>query len=151
MRHLASVVSVFLFTASVWAGTSKDTDVQPVVKFVTPVGPFKSSTDPKARIAFQVSNPGSKSVVLHVDRLDNAIFGLVVLNDRGERVPPIPPPPPPPGYAPRTLTLAPGKTVKFEQDLNVFSPPLPPGEYKARINPDSGVSSPDVWFRIGPR
>lgn len=84
----------------------------------------------------------------------SAILALKVYRDREapekRHLPTLPPPMPPrPGTESKhVVTLAPGKTLRFEHTLNMFSPALKPGRYWAEFRYRPGVKSPRVEVEI---
>ncbi|MGE0790105.1 MAG: hypothetical protein AB7S26_30810 [Sandaracinaceae bacterium] len=109
--------------------------------------PIPSSTS--GRLTFTVENRGPEPATIDLDQLGSAIFGLDVMDDSGNRIPTLPPGVPPLDYVPRTETLPVGGRHRFEVSLNAFSPPLPAGDYRARVSV-RGVTSTSVRFEIRP-
>ncbi len=75
-----------------------------------------------------ITNPGPDELVLHRGAVDLAVLALEVRDARDQRVPTIPPPVPRPEDA-EPIALAPGASLTRDYQLDVFSPPLPPGRY----------------------
>lgn len=118
-----------------------------VARFEAPAGPIASTTS--GELAYTLENRGPAAATVDLDVLGTAIFSLDVTDSSGQRVLTIPPGPPPPDYVPRRMTLAPGARRRFVLNLNVFSPPLPAGDYTAKIH-GTHIASETLHFRVSP-
>jgi hypothetical protein len=78
---------------------------------------FKNGTDREARIDKQI--------------ISTPILALDVLDAAGKVIPTIPPPIP--AAVQEFVVVPPGKEITRSYELNVFSPPLPPGTYRVRL------------------
>jgi len=118
-----------------------------VARFEAPSGPIASTTT--AELAYTLENRGPSAATIDLDVLGTAIFSLDVTDSSGQRVLTIPPGMPPPDYVARTMTLAPGARRRFVLNLHVFSPPLPAGEYTAKIH-GTRIASETLHFQVSP-
>ena len=118
-----------------------------VARFEPPSGAIGTST--RAQLAYVLENRGPTAATIDLDVLGTAIFSLDVTDSHGQRVLTIPPGLPPADYVPRRASLAPGARRRFELDLNVFSPPLPAGQYTAKIH-GTGITSETLQFEVSP-
>jgi hypothetical protein len=117
--------------------------------FERPTAPFATTTT-GASLAFSVQNRGTAPAEIDLDALGSAIFALEVHDANGQRMYTVPPGVPPQNYVARTATLAPGASRRIEVLLNVFSPPLPPGTYTARLR-NPRIEAEPIQFRVGGR
>jgi len=118
-----------------------------VARFEPPSHAIASTTH--AELAYSIENRGASPVTIDLDMLGSAIFALEVHHAAGAAVLTIPPGMPPADYTPRTEALAPGGRHRFVLDLNVYSPPLPAGEYTARVR-GTGIASETLHFTVSP-
>ncbi|HVV84075.1 MAG TPA: hypothetical protein VHE35_13460 [Kofleriaceae bacterium] len=75
-----------------------------------------------------ITNPGPDELVLTHGAVELAVLAVEVRDARDQRVPTVPPPVPRAEDAER-LVLQPGQTLERDYRLDVFSPPLAPGDY----------------------
>jgi hypothetical protein len=116
-----------------------------IARFEVPAGPLPVA---RAKLAFVVEATGPRPVTLPLDMLESAIFAFDLTDASGAPVRPIPPGVPPADYRPRTRELGPGEHARFEVELNVYSPPLAKGRYRARLSAITNIASDEVSFTI---
>ena len=106
---------------------------------------FETNAD--VEIKCRIQNVSTSPIQLDTFPLGSAILSVDVFDASGKRIPPIPPPMPPhPDDAHRYLKiLRPGRSLRETYSLYVFSPPLRPGTYTARMR---GIHSNEVTFTI---
>jgi hypothetical protein len=93
------------------------------------------------RLSVTVANHGATPLVLNKNVSTDAIRALRFFDADGKRVPTIPPSFPLEG----TITIAPGESKEFDYNLNIFSPPLKPGDYSIHV---SFVSADPIQWTI---
>lgn len=118
-----------------------------VAHFEAPANAIASST--RGQLTYVLENRGPDSSTVDLDMLGAAILCLEVTDSSGQRVFTIAPGMPPADYVPTAITLAPGARRRFTLDLNVFSPPLPAGEYTAQIH-GTGIASETLRLQVSP-
>jgi hypothetical protein len=90
------------------------------------------------RLLGMVGNSTEAPLEVDTFPLRSALLSLRVYDSAGKQVATVPPPSPPRDRAKMVRELKPGRVLRFEYDLNMFAPPLKPGEY-------------GVEFRVGER
>lgn len=100
-----------------------------------------------AKLDCRIANTSDAAIEVDTFPFGSAILMLEVCDADGKRVPTIPPPMPPRAEdaAKYVRTLPPGEAFTKTLSLHVFSPPLAPGTYTARV---TGMASNVVKFTI---
>ena len=104
-------------------------------------------TNIEAKLKCSVKNTSDAAVTLDTSVFQSAILCLGVFNADGKRLPTVPPPFPlgPDARKKFMKSLAPGEQYEVEISIYVFSPPLVPGTYSARVK---NMESNTVKFKI---
>jgi hypothetical protein len=101
--------------------------------------------DREVAVAAIVENRGEVPVDFDVTTASNSVLFLEVLDAAGRRVPPVPPSVPPSPMD--VLSLAPHGGRVLAHSLGIFSPPLPPGDYRVHVA-GSDAGSGGIPFQI---
>lgn len=106
---------------------------------------FETNLD--AKLKCRIYNASDSPVEVDTFPLGSSTLSVDVYDSHGKRIPSVPPPmPPPPDEAPQYLkVLRPGRSINESYSLYMFSPPLKPGVYTARMR---NLESNEVKFTI---
>jgi hypothetical protein len=99
--------------------------------------------DSDVEVSVDLSNSTPNPIEIPAQSLDTGILLLEVTDKAGNKVPTMPPPTP----REDKIKLAPGEHRTAKVFLNIFSPPLAPGEYIVGPAPSVATGNP-VTFRI---